>query len=319
MAKSIKKMCMYTVVFGNYEGLNELPPEIASANIPKICFTDDPSLHSETWEIRVVKPAFPMDSVRSQRIMKILPHRFLSEFDSSLYVDNTVRLKTNPIELIEHFCAKNDVSVPIHSYREHVYEEFIEVARSGLDDAARVFEQMNHYQIINEKSLQSKPYWTAIMFRNHLKESVVELMENWYRQILRYSRRDQLSLNYSEIDSDVEINGINIDNYNSNFHEWPILTRRDVKKRVWSPGLSGGMPIFEKMEAVKSMEAELDKKIKQLSYVNKEIKEKYAPVEAPEGFIAERYYELNPDVKAAGADAVQHYIQFGWQEDRKWK
>jgi hypothetical protein len=39
----------------------------------------------------------------------------------------------------------------------------------------------------------------------------------------------------------------------------------------------------------------------------------------PEGFDPERYLELNPDVKAAGADARQHYVSHGRQEGRPWQ
>ena len=39
----------------------------------------------------------------------------------------------------------------------------------------------------------------------------------------------------------------------------------------------------------------------------------------PKDFNAETYLKLNPDVKAVGADAVQHYLQFGIDEKRQYK
>ncbi|EXU76318.1 hypothetical protein BG55_06060 [Erwinia mallotivora] len=319
MQEHKSSMCLYTVIIGGYEELNELPSEIAASSLAKICLTDDPTLTSKTWEIRVVKPAFPMDTVRSQRILKILPHRFLPEFERSLYIDNTIYLKRNPVEIINTFCENSDISVPLHSFREHVYEEFLEVARGGLDDSARIFEQMNHYQLTHSEVLKLKPYWSAILVRNHMKKHVIDLMESWYRQVLRYSRRDQLSLNYAEAETGVNINPIEIDNFSSTYHQWPIYKKRDVSKRLWSPGLSGGMTLFEKMEQAKNLQLSLDNKVRQLVDDYAEIKEKYLPKRAPEGFTQERYYQLNPDVAAAGVDAVQHYLSFGWREDRKWK
>lgn len=42
------------------------------------------------------------------------------------------------------------------------------------------------------------------------------------------------------------------------------------------------------------------------------------PWAAPEGFNAYEYLTLNPDVRAAGADALQHYREFGQNEGRKY-
>jgi hypothetical protein len=39
----------------------------------------------------------------------------------------------------------------------------------------------------------------------------------------------------------------------------------------------------------------------------------------PSGFDPKIYYELNPDVAEAGADAVEHYLLFGYKEGRPWK
>jgi hypothetical protein len=39
----------------------------------------------------------------------------------------------------------------------------------------------------------------------------------------------------------------------------------------------------------------------------------------PDGFSPARYFELNPDVQLAGADAVEHYLQFGRNEGRRFR
>ena len=47
----------YTALIGSYERLQE-QPEAKNTDIPFICLTDDPSLTSETWEVRLIEPAF---------------------------------------------------------------------------------------------------------------------------------------------------------------------------------------------------------------------------------------------------------------------
>jgi hypothetical protein len=84
-------MCVYTCLIGEYEELNELSDNFY-CSVPHICFTDSTALKSDTWEIRLITPIFPMDTVRSQRHVKILSHEYLSEFTTSLYMDSSIRL-----------------------------------------------------------------------------------------------------------------------------------------------------------------------------------------------------------------------------------
>lgn len=39
----------------------------------------------------------------------------------------------------------------------------------------------------------------------------------------------------------------------------------------------------------------------------------------PEGFDPQNYLQLNPDVAAAGVDAIKHFLEFGFREQRRWK
>ncbi len=79
---------VYTCIMGGYEALME-QPVAADSGTDFVCITDDPTLRSEKWQIRTVESALPMDSARSSRAPKILAHRFLPDYDESLYVDNT--------------------------------------------------------------------------------------------------------------------------------------------------------------------------------------------------------------------------------------
>lgn len=79
--------CVYTALFGDYEALNEQPVR-RNSHLQFICFTNDPGLKSDSWEIVQAEPLFSMDPIRSQRQYKMLPHRFLPEYSVSLYIDN---------------------------------------------------------------------------------------------------------------------------------------------------------------------------------------------------------------------------------------
>ena len=46
---------------------------------------------------------------------------------------------------------------------------------------------------------------------------------------------------------------------------------------------------------------------------------KAKPTALPSDFDASGYLRLNPDVAGAGVDAATHYLQFGWNENRRWR
>lgn len=85
------RVCLYTVLTGNYESLNE-QPTFKGSRVPCYCLTDNPDLTSDSWEIRQISPILPMDLVRSQRDAKIQPQHYLPDVDISIYIDNSVIL-----------------------------------------------------------------------------------------------------------------------------------------------------------------------------------------------------------------------------------
>lgn len=236
-----QRACVYTCLIGNCEELNEQPIS-AQSSIPFVCLTDDPGLQNSTWRIVRVKPLFPMDPVRSQRMLKLLPHRYLQDFELSLYIDNSVILKQKPEEIFDRYLASSDFALPIHSFRDRVIEEFIEVAELGKDDPSRIFEQWDHYRASDPGALDERPYWNGILLRRHGSPEVRRALEHWAAHILRYSRRDQLSANTAFRHAGFKPLGLDIDNHESWFHTWPHakrLTPRPGNNNSPSVPLSG--------------------------------------------------------------------------------
>jgi hypothetical protein len=228
------RVCVYTCLIGSTELLNE-QSVAASSDIPFICLSDNPDRRSETWEVRPVSPLFEMDLVRSQRALKLLPHKYLPDFDASLYIDNGVLLSKAPEDLIaEHFPASG-FCLPEHSFRSTVVDEFLAVSDHGLDDPSRIFEQLNQYSLHDPEVLQEKPYWTAILLRDHRNPAVRGALELWWAHVQRYSRRDQLSLNYVLRRCGLTPNVLSIDNYHSSYHSWPHKTPAHQPTRTHRP------------------------------------------------------------------------------------
>jgi hypothetical protein len=245
------RRCVYTALTNNYETLNEQPAALKSS-LPFICFTDDPSLTSETWQIRPLKLLFGEDAMRSQRDYKLRPHRYLPEFDESLYIDNSVVLKVAPEEIFESVDLSAGLSIPVHSHRESILDEFARVASLQLDDPARIAEQLGHYTTENPELLQEKPFWCAIMLRDHHNQVMVAAMELWLAHILRYARRDQLSARFVFNKTGLVPHRLDIDNAESWFHTWPNAADRKTELRSWR----ASDPLTVKTLRIAELEAE---------------------------------------------------------------
>ncbi len=222
--KPKRRRLVYTALIGNYEtfvgSALQTDPET-----DLVCFTDSAELVSENWHIRRVEPRFPQDSIRSARFLKIMGPTLFGDYAESLWIDNTVGLALRPDAFMDKMLEGVDLAVPGHSGRETVGAEFDAVSSLGLDDPSRIYEQLFHYAQSMPDILEERPFWTAILVRRHT-EPVKELMQHWWEQVLRYSRREQLSFNYSLRMSNVKHTCIAINNRQSEYHRWPVDTSR---------------------------------------------------------------------------------------------
>jgi hypothetical protein len=218
--------CVYTALLNGYETLNEQPVANFSS-IDFICFTDDPLLSSETWDVRLVEPLLPADATRSQRRLKICAHRALPEYDRSLYIDNSVLLRRPPEALFDALLGDCNIAFLQHSFRETIRDEFDEVVRVGFDAAVTCYEQLEHYMAVDPDSLTLPPLWSGLLVRRHNDAAVVAAMERWFAHVLRYSRRDQLSVWYALRAEGVQPAIHLLDTHESPFHRWPVTVERD--------------------------------------------------------------------------------------------
>ena len=243
-----KNLIIYTALIGQNEGLNR-QPVFEKCKFRKICFTDDKELTSDDWEIRHVELILPSDNHRSQRNIKLRPHLLFTEFQYSLYIDNTVVLKKPIKEFLEFINSQigvnlpeSQIFLPFHSFRETLIDEFNEVSKCELDDQMKFFEQLRDYSDGNLSILQAKPYWPAIMLRKHSARDIINFSEIWFAHVNRYSRRDQLSIIAAADQANIKLNGFELDNHISKYHKWPIhIAKRE--KRIFKQKPIDNLPI----------------------------------------------------------------------------
>ena len=215
-----RKPVVYTCLFGDYERLNEQPASRHS-KIPFICFTDRSDLTLDTWSVRRLEP-LGIDSARESRRVKILPHLFLSEFTESLYIDGSCILKKTPEEIFRIYLARKSESFVCfrHPLRDCPYHEAEEVLRMDMDPEARIREQMDHYERSGFPR-HAGLITATFLLRRHLDNKLIKHAEMWFSHVLRYSKRDQLSFNFTARKTGLAYRALNLNSMANDIFSWP--------------------------------------------------------------------------------------------------
>lgn len=191
----MNKIVCYTCITGNYDRL--LDPLVVPSNIDFICFTDNWHQFSNVWQIRSVpKDLNELSNVKRQRIVKICPHRYLSEYDISIWVDGNICIKGNLNKLLAQYdLDKNPFYTRIHPCRNCIYDEAQKCIELNKDTNNIITEQIEHYK--NEgypKRIGMAE--TCVLLRKHNDIKCKKICYDWATELLKFSHRDQLSFNY---------------------------------------------------------------------------------------------------------------------------
>lgn len=187
-------LVLYSALYGHKEPLN-LQVFGPFSNVRRVLFTDRTDLVFPGVEI-VHDPLAGLDPARASRRAKLMPHRYLPE-NWSMWLDNKSRLKRDPLEVLAALQSQSDAgffAFP-HFRRDCVYEEGQAVWENGLDDYHRVKNRLRDYRT------EGMPAHSGLieghfMVRRHHEPDLVSFGESWFDQVLRHSRRDQLSFPY---------------------------------------------------------------------------------------------------------------------------
>ena len=154
-----ERLCVYTVLTKGFEDLLD-QPVAEQSNVDFICFSDDPSIISNTWMIRPLELMFTQDPARSSRLAKLCAHRVLPEYDISLYIDNSVRLRRVPEAIVDELLpADVGFAALSHAYRDSIEDEFRAIG-DKVEAQWVLEEQIVHYRIAHPEILKRRPdHW----------------------------------------------------------------------------------------------------------------------------------------------------------------
>lgn len=195
---TMKKVVIYTAITGSRDILHSLSFWVRTFkkfyHKPDfICFTDKPC-SSKTWRI-INADLFDTDPCRNAKIYKILPHRFLPDYEYSIWIDGNLRICTDITQLIEQYLADSDYAFFKHPEdRNCIYQEAEACIRLKKDDPELINKQIKFYRDKGYPEKNGLVCCSVILRRN--TPNVRKNDEDWWGQIKRFSRRDQLSFPY---------------------------------------------------------------------------------------------------------------------------
>jgi hypothetical protein len=186
------KIVVYTAIIGGYDKLNE--PKFISEGCDYICFTDNENLKSDIWKVIKINST-SCNNIRTARKYKILPHKYLSEYEYSIWVDGSMNIIGDISDLVKNKMGHSNMIYFKHPWRNCIYDEVKACIKLNKDNPEVIKNQIRRYQIDGFKRKQGL-IASGIIVRKHNEKEVIDLMEAWWKEVSQFSIRDQLSFNY---------------------------------------------------------------------------------------------------------------------------
>lgn len=184
------KRVVYTCTIKN------LPIEIANKQegFDYICFTDQ-EIESDTWKIRPIPDELKkLDNNRMKEAIKICPHKYLPEYDFSIYVENDYDSISSILNL--NIDLEYDKTVYIKKgHSKCIYRDAPKYVAARKDDSHTIRCQIFRYQRAGYP-IRYGTVKTNFIIRLHNSVSCIDLMNEWMKEILNGSYIEQLSFNY---------------------------------------------------------------------------------------------------------------------------
>lgn len=187
------RIAVYTAIIDNYDTIKL--PENLDDNITYILYTNNPCYQTGIWKIETVDYE-NADPTRVARYVKTHPHVLLKDFDIAIWIDSNIQLISSLKPFIDGFVESNKLIAAVpHPHRMNVYEEANKCIEFAKDEEQTMLKQMEAYR---SESFEHKDLIESNFMIFDLRDTKVhDFLDTWWMEIQKFSKRDQLSLNYS--------------------------------------------------------------------------------------------------------------------------
>lgn len=179
----MNKQVIVKGLFGSYDRWAD--PRVVEADTDYILFTDQ-DVDSKVFEVRKMKR-----EPKLERMVKIQPWEYIGfNYERYIWMDANI----HPRRTIGYPTGYDIVCLE-HPFRNCVYQEYQACLKLGKADPNVMWEQVKGYR--DEGYPENNGMVQTGLLIRQMSEAVVEHAELWATEVLKKSRRDQLSFNYA--------------------------------------------------------------------------------------------------------------------------
>ena len=205
---------IYTTIFGGYDDITK--PTLPN-NWDWKCFSEENSIPLYT------------DNTRNAKKFKVLPHRYLQDYEYSIFIDGNMYVVGNVDELVEKYLSDSNIAFFDHNKnrmdpRDCIYDEYNAIMNLGKNDPNQNFKDNPQVMYDQVKRYQDEGYPShnglitgMVILRRHNEKDCIRVMEDWWTEIKYGSKRDQLSFNYVAWKNNTKFNYMDGDSRNNEY------------------------------------------------------------------------------------------------------
>ncbi|MGJ0515809.1 MAG: rhamnan synthesis F family protein [Methylomicrobium sp.] len=187
------KIAVFTCITGDFDEFVSTP--VIEDGVDYFFFSDKecfPPYPYSYLPCRYIDP----NPRRTARFVKTHPHFHLNDYDYTVWIDGNIVSLNGILNHVQYVIdSGSDLGLIAHPIRTSFVDEAEECIRIKADDQDVLCEQRNLYL---EKGLDSADLIETNVIISHQKSEKVRLFYDiWWREICRYSYRDQISVNFA--------------------------------------------------------------------------------------------------------------------------
>jgi len=191
----MKRFVIYSAMVGAYDEIKQ--PLLIDERFDYVLFSNDiQSASVGVWQVRKIEYTNP-DNTRICRYVKTHPGMLLPGYDFSVWMDSNVQICTDYIYRRTVFLYESGIMVSstFHIWKDCIYAEAFQLMYMGVEHEEMVINWC--HRLRREGYPQHNGLCeTSIVYRVSNTQTK-ELDTFWWNCIDGFSRRDQLSFNYS--------------------------------------------------------------------------------------------------------------------------
>jgi len=191
-----ERIAVYTVLFGKYDDLKE--PLYVSSQCDYYILTNQKIDNYSVWK------NYPIDKFSERtkgfsnlelaRFFKTHPHLLFPDYKYSMFIDANIQIVTDMVPVIQQL-GNNFIAIHNQPGRDCVYQEATEIIVIKKAPKDQIKPQVKAYKAEGFPEHYGL-FRTCVVVREHNNETCKKVMDMWWNEMVKYSKRDQLSFTY---------------------------------------------------------------------------------------------------------------------------